>query len=66
MTRQEPAPAPDLTTAEKPKRDMRGISTCCLPGWHVYMAGPCFDTYAQAVIRRDYLDGKGVTWEATE
>ena len=47
------------------ERDRRGISVCSrYLGWHVYSAGPCFDTYEQAVKYRDYLDAKGVTWES--
>lgn len=36
--------------------DMRAISVCRHGGWHSYMAGPCFDTYKQAVEYRDYED----------
>jgi len=46
--------------------DMRAISRCARSaGWHVYMAGPCFDRYEQAIKYRDYLDAKGITWEPT-
>ena len=44
--------------------EMRGLSRCWRNnGWHVYMAGPCYDTKEQAIKRRDYLDAKGITWE---
>lgn len=44
-------------------RDMRGISVCHHNfGWHVYMAGPCFDTYEEAIAYRVSLDAEGVTW----
>lgn len=45
------------------ERDMRGISRCGINlGWHVYKAGPCFDTYEQAIRYRESLDAEGVTW----
>ena len=49
---------------EKPstERDMRGISTCWQygpNGWHAYGAGPCFDTYEQAIAYRDFTDKHG-------
>jgi len=47
------------------ERDMRGISACwhnAPNGWHAYGAGPCFDTYEQAVDYRNSLDAEGVTW----
>ncbi len=48
-------------------RDMRGISKCW-QGWgfHVYKAGPCFDTYEQAIEYRDSLDREGVAWRSQE
>lgn len=46
-----------------PERDMRDITRCSrYEGWHVYGAGPCFDTYEQAIHYRDSLDEEGVTW----
>lgn len=52
-----------MTNQEQP--DTRALSRCWQNnGWHVYMAGPCFDTHAQAIKYRDYLDAKGITWEA--
>jgi len=45
------------------ERDMRAITRCSrYSGWHVYKAGPCFDTYAQALAYRESLDAEGVTW----
>ena len=64
---------PDLTpdTAErevkarvtsKPEVE-RGITRCWQrQGFHVYMAGPCFDTLKQARAYRDSLDAEGITW----
>lgn len=44
-------------------KDMRGITNCWrYNGWHVYGAGPCFDTYEAAVNYRASLDADGVTW----
>lgn len=31
-------------------------------GWHVYGAGPCFDTKEQAEEYKAVLDAAGVTW----
>lgn len=45
-----PAPLPD------------GISRCGFNGFHVYMAGPCFDTLAQALAYKASLDAQGVKW----
>lgn len=43
--------------------DMRAITRCAQnAGFHVYGAGPCFDTYEQAVHYRESLDAEGVTW----
>lgn len=51
----------DLATDEQ--KDMRGISRCWQwGGWHVYKAGPCFDTHEQALAYRTSLDAEGVTW----
>lgn len=44
-------------------RDTRDLSTCWQKnGWHVHMAGPCFDTYEQALAYRDALHARGLTW----
>lgn len=43
----------------------RGLSRCwqnC--GWHVYGAGPCFDTEDAAIDYRDSLDREGKTWRS--
>ena len=41
----------------------RGLSRCWQNnGWHVYGAGPCFDTEEEAVRYRDSLDREGKTW----
>lgn len=60
--------APRLATArdEHETEAMRGLSSCrhnygC---WHVYGAGPCFDTKEQARAYRDSLDREGVTWRS--
>ena len=47
-----------LATPELPE----GISRCGQLGYHVYMAGPCFDTLEQAVAYKASLDKEGVTW----
>lgn len=45
--------------------DARGLSTCWRNlGWHVYKAGPCFDTKDQAIAYRDSLDAEGVVWRS--
>jgi hypothetical protein len=45
------------------KDDMRGITSCWQNlGYHVYMAGPCFDTREQARVYRDGLDRDGIRW----
>ena len=50
-------------TESTTERDMRGITRCWQHnGWHVYMAGPCFDTYEQAIAYRNSLDAEGITW----
>lgn len=58
--------APRLALAQEQVRAerLRGLSRCNLNsgGWHVYGAGPCFDTQEQAVRYRDSLDREGVTW----
>lgn len=49
------------------ERDMRDISTCWQNfGWHAYGAGPCFDTYEQAIAYRDKLDEHGITWKSQD
>lgn len=41
----------------------RGITRCWQNlGYHVYAAGPCFDTHEQAIRYRDGLDAEGITW----
>ncbi len=39
-----------------------GISRCGQLGYHVYMAGPCFDRLSQAVAYKASLDAEGVKW----
>ena len=57
-------PESDLS-AKPDTHEMRGLSRCWRNnGWHVYAAGPCYDTKEQAIKRRDYLDGKGIVWES--
>jgi hypothetical protein len=42
-----------------------GISRCWQNlGYHVYMAGQCFDTLEQAVAYKASLDAEGVTWRS--
>ncbi len=41
-----------------------GISRCGQLGYHVYMAGPCFDRLKQAVAYKASLDAEGVKWRA--
>ena len=44
--------------------DMRGISRCWQNrGWHVYGAGPCFDTHEQAI---QYREAHDKAWAAEE
>jgi hypothetical protein len=51
------------TTKTEPERDMRNISRCWqYSGWHAHGAGPCFDTYEEAIAYRDYYDKYG--WES--
>lgn len=64
--------APRLAAAQKAERAQReqerwrGISRCWQnQGFHVYGAGPCFDTHEQAIRYRDGLDRDGVTWRNT-
>jgi hypothetical protein len=55
--------APRLARAQEQERRWRGITRCWQNnGYHVYMAGPCFDTLDEAVGYRDRLDAKGVMW----
>lgn len=50
-----------VTETETP--DMRGISRCWqYLGYHVYMAGPCFEKLDSALRYRKSLDDEGVTW----
>jgi hypothetical protein len=44
--------------------DTDNISICRDMGFHVYMAGPCFDTREQAIAYRDELDKEGITWKS--
>lgn len=45
------------------KTDVRGITTCWqYMGFHVYGAGPCFDTKEQATLYRNTLDYNQKTW----
>lgn len=58
------APRLAAARAEHEEEAMRGISRCWQnSGYHVYMAGPCFDTPEQARAYRDQLDREGVTWK---
>lgn len=42
-----------------------GISRCWQnQGFHVYKAGPCFDTLEQAIAYKESLDAEGVTWRS--
>jgi RNase P/RNase MRP subunit POP5 len=55
--------APRIARAVAQERRERGITRCWQNhGYHVYMAGPCFDTFEEAVAYRDRLDAKGVRW----
>lgn len=57
--------APRIARAVEAERAeaWRGITRCWWNrGYHVYMAGPCFDTLAQAQAYRDSLDRDGVMW----
>lgn len=58
------AVAPRLARAQDAEQAeaVRGISRCWQGGYHAYMAGPCFDTFAQARRYRDGLDRDGITW----
>ena len=48
---------------KNPTDEQRGLTTCWQnQGWHVYAAGPCFDTKDQAIAYRNSLDREGVTW----
>lgn len=41
-----------------------GISRCAVNlGYHVYMAGPCFDRLEQAVAYKAELDAENITWK---
>ena len=45
-----------------PDENQRGLTTCWQNlGWHVYSAGPCFETKGQAIAYRNSLDAEGVT-----
>lgn len=60
------SPTPDSLVPDRDTEPNRGLSRCWQnQGWHVYMAGPCFDTKDEAVRYRDYLDAKGITWESS-
>jgi hypothetical protein len=55
--------APSLAKAHAAEREVRdaerwrGISKCWQNfGFHVYGAGPCFDTHEQAIAYRDAYD----------
>lgn len=51
-----------LTPTES-RPDVRGLSSCWQNnGFHVYSAGPCLDSYEQALDYRSRLDYAGVTW----
>lgn len=39
-----------------------GISRCGQLGYHVYMAGPCFQTLELAIAYKNSLDAEGVKW----
>ena len=55
-------PAPDANSVKS--KVPPGISSCWQGGWHVYMAGPCFDRMEQAVGYKASLDAEGVTWRS--
>jgi hypothetical protein len=41
-----------------------GISRCWQNnGFHVYMAGPCFDALDQAITYKASLDREGIRWK---
>ena len=49
----------------QPTDEQRGLTTCWQNlGWHVYGAGPCFDTKDQAIVYRNSLDAEGVMWRS--
>lgn len=57
--------APRLARAVEAERaeQMRGISRCWQYfGYHVYGAGPCFDTLEQAIGYRNRLDRERRRW----
>lgn len=56
----DPEPRGPLASPEPPE----GISRCWQLGYHVYMAGPCFDTLAQAESYKASLDRQGVKWRS--
>ena len=47
------------------EQQLLGLTTCWQNlGWHVYGAGPCFDTKDQTIAYRNSLDAQGVTWKS--
>jgi hypothetical protein len=57
------APRIGKAHAEALAEERRGITRCWqYMGYHVYGAGPCFDTLEQAIRYRNGLDREGVTW----
>ena len=55
--------ADDPTMHDAAADESRGLTRCWqYQGWHVYAAGPCFDTRDEAVAYRDALDARGLTW----
>lgn len=47
---------------DSPKPLPDGISRCWQGGYHVYMAGPCFNKLEQALAYKESLDKEGVKW----
>ncbi len=35
-------------------------------GYHVYQAGPCFDTLEQATNYKEWLDERDLTWHSQD
>lgn len=59
----EIAPRLGKAKAQLEAESWRGITRCWQHlGYHVYGAGPCFDTHREAILYRESLDAEGVTW----
>lgn len=49
----------ETETEAQVEYDTRGLSRCHHAfGWHVYMAGPCFEKREDAIVYRDRLDAR--------